>query len=165
MNGVARVHEPQQCGSWMMAWFSVLSCIWLCAALARLLSPLAAASTPSRAAKPMIKAPLYSLQLLPVCRCREPGAARPLSAADDAAAGRAQHAGWFQARKGSTVAIVETSCLLQEERKTLDDIKRLKASRSTVQQYNERIERLQSDDGLRQTIVKQLETVSNPEAV
>ncbi len=56
-------------------------------------------------------------------------------------------------------------CLLQEERKTLDDIKRLKASRSTVQQYNERIERLQSDDGLRQTIVKQLETVSHPEAV
>ena len=34
-----------------------------------------------------------------------------------------------------------------------------------MQQYNERIERLQSDDGLRQTIVKQLETVSHPEAV
>ena len=57
------------------------------------------------------------------------------------------------------------ACLLQEERKTLDDIKRLKASRSTVQQYNERIERLQSDDGLRQTIVKQLETVRHFEAV
>ena len=57
------------------------------------------------------------------------------------------------------------ACLLQDERKTLDDIKRLKASRSTVQQYNERIERLQSDDGLRQTVVKQLETVRHFEAV
>ncbi len=84
-----------------MAWFSVLSCIWLCAALARLQGPLAAASTPSRAAKPMIKAPLYSLQLLPVCRCREPGAARP-----------------------SLLLMTQ----LQEERNMLDGSKRAKAA-------------------------------------
>ena len=91
-----------------------------------------------------------------------------LSAADEAGAGGARGAGWIasaQKQHHCPCRNEQDVCLLQEERKTLDDIKRLKASRSTVQQYNERIERLQSDDGLRQTIVKQLETVSLPRAV
>ena len=42
--------------------------------------------------------------------------------------------------------MAHSSQSLQEEKKTLDDMKRLKASRSTVQQYNDRFEKLSSDD-------------------
>ena len=46
---------------------------------------------------------------------------------------------------------------LQEEKKTLDDMKRLKASRSTVAQYNDRFEKLSSDDEGRSAIVQRLQ--------
>lgn len=53
--------------------------------------------------------------------------------------------------------MAHSSQSLQEEKKTLDDMKRLKASRSTVQQYNDRFEKLSSDDEGRNAIVQRLQ--------
>lgn len=53
--------------------------------------------------------------------------------------------------------MAHSSQSLQEEKKTLDDMKRLRASRSTVQQYNDRFEKLSSDDEGRTAIVQRLQ--------
>ncbi len=53
--------------------------------------------------------------------------------------------------------MAHSSQSLQEEKKTLEDMKRLKASRSTVQQYNDRFEKLSSDDEGRTAIVQRLQ--------
>jgi len=53
--------------------------------------------------------------------------------------------------------MAHSSQSLQEEKKTLDDMKRLRASRSTVQQYNDRFEKLSSDDEGRNAIVQRLQ--------
>lgn len=53
--------------------------------------------------------------------------------------------------------MAHSSQSLQEEKKTLEDMKRLKASRSTVAQYNDRFEKLSSDDEGRTAIVQRLQ--------
>ncbi|KAL3151875.1 hypothetical protein ABBQ38_012836 [Trebouxia sp. C0009 RCD-2024] len=53
--------------------------------------------------------------------------------------------------------MAHSSQSLQEEKKTLEDMKRLKASRSTVAQYNGRFEKLSSDDEGRSAIVQRLQ--------
>lgn len=53
--------------------------------------------------------------------------------------------------------MAHSSMSLQEEKKTLDDMNRLKASRGTVQQYNDRFEKLSSDDEGRTAIVQRLQ--------
>lgn len=53
--------------------------------------------------------------------------------------------------------MAHSSQSLSEEKKTLDDMKRLKASRGTVQQYNDRFEKLSSDDEGRTAIVQRLQ--------
>ena len=53
--------------------------------------------------------------------------------------------------------MAHSSQSLQEEKKTLEDMKRLKASRGTVAQYNDRFEKLSSDDEGRTAIVQRLQ--------
>lgn len=53
--------------------------------------------------------------------------------------------------------MAHSSMSLQEEKKTMEDMKRLKASRSTVQQYNDRFDQLSSDDEGRTAIVQRLQ--------
>ena len=57
--------------------------------------------------------------------------------------------------------MAHSSMSLQEEKRTLDDMKRLKASRGTVQQYNDRFEKLSSDDEGRSAIVQRLQQADN----
>ncbi|KAK9804196.1 hypothetical protein WJX72_000615 [[Myrmecia] bisecta] len=49
-----------------------------------------------------------------------------------------------------------TSLTLAEEKKLLEDLKRLRASRGTVQQYNDRLESLHTDENVRIQIVERL---------
>lgn len=54
--------------------------------------------------------------------------------------------------------ISHTTMALDEERKTLDNIKQLRKSREMVKAYNERLERLQEDDSIRRSIVDRMKS-------